>query len=108
MIITAESLIYFLLFGANVCYKVTYYALLADVYCSGTGTGETRFFRICNEFWLVFILALDALLLLSLLALIKYRKVGQRYKLVLFGLYIIYIIFISKIWESPFFKTIIY
>ena len=95
------------LFGS--CCKTTLYSLAAGQYCSGTGKGNTRFYRLCDEIWLLLPLALDFLVVSALAMLFETRIRSIKWRLVLLGLYAVYILvspcILVKVWDSPFFLT---
>jgi len=101
-----EVYAYTTIFAINLCYEVTDYALLAGGYCSGTETGVSRFFRICNESWFFLTLALDFTFLLLLLLLFQVGRVESRRRLIFVVGYLAYLAFIPLVWRSPFFLTL--
>jgi hypothetical protein len=89
-------------------YKGVAYSLAAGQYCSGTGTGETRFYRLCNDLSFFIPLGLDLLLPALLMFWHPIRRLHLRYRLLLLSLCAIYIFFSPFIWDLPFFLTPVY
>jgi hypothetical protein len=89
-------------------YKGVAYALAAGQYCSGTGTGETRFYRLCNDLSFFIPLGLDLILVALLMFWRPIRRLRLRYRLLLLALCAIYIFFSPLIWDLPFFLTPVY
>lgn len=94
---------YSLIYLAVLCYKITVYALATGEYCSGTGRGSTRFFRLCNEMSLVIPLAFDFVLLIGLAICFQARRPNPIIKRIAFGTYIAYILVSPFMWNLPFF-----
>ena len=59
--------------GVTTCYKVAIYVLTAGQYCTGTGTGSTRFYRVCNDLSLVLLLFVDLLLFIGGVFILKHN-----------------------------------
>jgi hypothetical protein len=100
-----EILFYSLIYTVNLCYKIVTYAQIAGEYCTGTGTGSTRFFRLCNDMWLFTALITEFLVLTELVVWSKSRRPNSIIKCVAFGVYLAYILVSPLMWELPFFLT---
>ncbi len=103
-----ESTIYLLVYGFCLVYEILMYALFSGDYCSGTGTGASRFFRVCNETWLIVMLVADFLVLLGIVILLKTKQTHWTTKLLFVGLYVVCVVISPLIWDSPFFLTSTY
>ena len=79
------------------------YILIAGEYCSGTGRGSTRSFRLCNEIWLIIPLIIDFLVMVSLAVWSQSRKPASIIRQVALGGYMIYVFLSPLVWELPFF-----
>ena len=105
---TAKLVACILLYLLVIIYKFVAYVLSWGGYCSGTGTGTTRFYRLCN-YSSFFILLLPDLLLLTML--MFWRPLGRLHlaiRIFLIIVYIIYVIFSHVLWDLPFFLTSVY
>jgi hypothetical protein len=100
-----KIIFYSLIYLAGLCYKIIAYALVAGDYCSGTGRGSTRFFRLCNETWLIVPLIMDFLFLAGLAVWFRSRTLDPVFRKVAWGIYLAYILLSPLIWNFPFFLT---
>jgi death-on-curing protein len=91
-------------FGLTICYKVAMYVVTAGQYCSGTGTGSTRFYRVCNDLSLVLLLFVDLIIFIACLFLLKH-DIKKPYAFLVVIAYGIYALLSPFLWDLPFFLT---
>jgi hypothetical protein len=90
------------------CAQAFVYALVAGDFCSGTGTGETRFYRLCNDSSFLVANALDPVLLLCLILMLHVKSGRLATDRVSFAIGVIVyqltgILAAYVIWASPLF-----
>lgn len=100
-----KILSYILPYAIALCYKTGMYVFIAGDYCSGTGRGSMRFFRLCNEIWLILPLIIDFLLVAGLANWARAGKPASMIRQVASGVCTIYIFMSPLVWELPFFLT---
>ena len=73
------------------CMKLLAWTLIAGEYCSGTGTGDTRFFRICygGPVFLSFMIV-DLFPLIAMFLWFRFHRTPIRYRTIAITTYVLY------------------
>lgn len=104
-----ELTIYLLICGFCLVWEFIGYVAVWGNYCSGTGTGGSRYFRVCNDVWLIVILVISFLVFLGMTRLLKVKQTSWTTKLFFIGLYVICVAASPFVlWDLPFFLTSTY
>lgn len=100
----SEFIFHTFLGGASLLTSICLYGLAIDGMCSGTGTGQNEVLLLCQNYALVFPIALNLLLFGGLPSLLHNMGVGAIYRIIVsIGATVLMFVLSPVIWQgSPF------
>ncbi len=100
-----EFTIYVLLFSVGLLGSICTYALVASM-CTGTSMGGNQILRLCQDYALIYPVALDFILFVGLLGLFRVTTFRPNSRiLIVIGVVVMILVLSPAIWQSPFFLT---